>query len=104
MNGIKSKACSNAAMFCNERKRFIKMLTAMRTVVTTFPVMQEGMFTHNGESFDYRSTIIMDFIRQSLAMWAGTNLTFYASKSLPHNRAADPYWIQPFPFYLSGFI
>ena len=73
MNCIKSKACSGSAMLCSQGKGLVKVFVAMRTVAAAIPVMKEGMFAHNRKVFDYGRTIIMDFIRQAMAMRAGTN-------------------------------
>ena len=66
MNGIKSKAGSGTAMLCSQGKRLVKVLAA-------FPVMEEGMFAHERKVFDDGNAIIMDFIRQPVAMRAGTS-------------------------------
>jgi hypothetical protein len=73
MNGIKSKAGSGTAMLCSQGKRLVKVFTAMRTVIAAFPVMEEGMFAHERKVFDDGNAIIMDFIRQPVAIRAGTS-------------------------------
>lgn len=76
MESIKSKPGSDAIMFREQRERSIKMFMATRAMITSFPVMEEGVFAHKREVFEDGSPIIMNGFRNGIAMRTGVRFWF----------------------------
>ena len=75
MESIKSKPGSDAAMFGKQRERFIKMFMATRAMITSFPVMEEGVFAHKREVFEDGSPVIMNGFGNGTAIRTGVRFS-----------------------------
>ena len=77
MDRVKSQTSSNAAVFGEEWKRFIKMFPTAGAMISTLGIVKESFFTHERDILNNGSTIIMDLFGHRTTAVSYTHLDVY---------------------------
>lgn len=82
MDRVKSQTSSNAAVFGEEWKRFIKMFPTAGAMISTLGIVKESFFTHERDILNNGSTIIMDLFGHRTTVRACVRASFEGKENM----------------------